>query len=271
MDRALSVDRLSVHYSGGRSPALLRLSFELPEGASLAVLGPAGGGKTTLLQAIAGLLHAQDHAVVEGTVRIGNAEPHSQATMTAFPVVSMLPQDPRHIISGFVPTVEEELQITLHQARIPSGNTAAHIRSIVERLPIAHLLGRSPATLSGGEMQTVSLAIAAVADPCILCLDEPATALDQGRVDDLTRFVLRRPRGMAILLADTTLHAPALACERVIVLDRGSAVFAGSREVFWQRLPEFQDLVTLGAWLDLWHRRGSLDARTFENVLERAC
>lgn len=271
MDRALTVDRLSVHYAGARSPALLRLSFELAEGAALAVLGPAGGGKTTLLHAVAGLLHAQDHAVVEGTVRVGNAEPHSPSTMTAFPAVSMLPQDPRHIVSGFVPTVEEELKITLRQAHTPPERWEAQIRSVLERLPIDHLLNRAPATLSGGEMQTVGLAIAAVASPDVLCLDEPATALDQGRLDDLARFVLRRPRNLAVLLADTSLHAPALACEQVIVLDQGSAVFAGTRETFWQRLPEFQDLVTLGAWLDLWHAHKSLNDRKFQDVLEYAC
>lgn len=271
MDRSLTVDRLSVHYAGARSPALLRLSFDLNAGDALAVLGPAGGGKTTLLHAIAGLLHAQDHTIIEGTVRVGSAEPHSSATLTAFPAVSMLPQDPRHNISGFVPTVEEELHLTLRQARVPPEHWEALIRSIVERLPIGHLLSRSPATLSGGEMQTAALAISAVAGPDILCLDEPASALDQGRVDDLTRFILHRPDGMSVLLADSTLHAPALACERVIVLDHGSAIFAGDRETFWQRLPEFQDLVTLGSWLDVWHRKSVLDLQTFRSLLERAC
>jgi energy-coupling factor transporter ATP-binding protein EcfA2 len=271
MDRALTVDRLSAHYAGARSPALLRLSFDLAKGDSLAILGPAGAGKTTLLHAIAGLLHAQEGAVVEGNIRVGNADPYAATTLTAFPAVSMLPQDPRHTISGFVPTVQEELQITLRQARIPMEQWEMHLHAIMDRLPIAPLLTRAPGTLSGGEMQTVALAIAAVSVPAILCLDEPATALDQGRVDDLTRFILRRPPEMAIIVADATLHAPVLACKRTIVLDHGSMVFAGSREDFWQRLPEFQDLVALGAWLDLWHVRSSFDAPTFQNVLERAC
>jgi energy-coupling factor transporter ATP-binding protein EcfA2 len=271
MDRVLATDRLSVHYLGARSPALLRLSFQLPEGRSMAVLGPSGAGKTTLLQALAGLLYAQEHSSVEGRITLNDVEAYSPALTTAFPTVAMLPQEPRHIISGFVPTVEQELEITLRQARIPPQEWEAYKLSILGQLPISHLLQRSPGTLSGGEIQTVALAIAAIATPTVLLLDEPTTALDQGRMDDLTRFVLRRQPRMSVVLADTTLHGTVLACEHVLVLDRGTAVFWGSREEFWERLPEFQDLVTLGAWLDLWHQRRSIDAGTFRALLEGLC
>jgi energy-coupling factor transporter ATP-binding protein EcfA2 len=247
------------------------MSVHVARGEGLAVLGPAGAGKTTFLHAVAGLLHAQEHAELGGDIRLDEGEPLSRSTLTAFPTVAMLPQDPRHIVSGFVPTVEEEIGLTLRQAMVPPGDREAAKRSILGQLPISHLMSRHPATLSGGEMQTVALAIAAVATPKLLLLDEPTTALDQGRLDDLTRFLLRRRPDLAVILADATLHAPALVCDQVVVLDQGSIAFSGSRESFWQRLPEFQDLVTLGPWLDLWHRHSDLDAETFRSVLERTC
>jgi energy-coupling factor transporter ATP-binding protein EcfA2 len=271
MVRALTVDRLSVHYAGARSPALHRASFGLDAGSSLAVLGSAGAGKTTLLQSLAGLLHAQPHAHVEGTIQIGQRQAHSVTTTTAFPAVSMLPQDPRNIVTGFVPTVYDEILITLRQALIPVDAWDEHVSTLLGQVPITPLLPRDPRTLSGGEMQAVALGIAAVARPVLLLLDEPATALDQERVDDLLRFVLRRDSRMAVIVADTTLHAAILGCERVIILDRGNTVFFGTREEFWQRLPEFQDHVTLGGWIDLWHRRSVLSAGDFRAILETVC
>ena len=271
MARTLTVDRLGVHYAGGLDPAIVRLSFELAGGASLAIIGPAGAGKSTLLHSIAGVLFAQEHATLEGRVRIGSDEPHSGRTMTAFPAVAMLPQEPRHLISGFVQTVEDELDLTLQQARIPAEQWDDRKRSILSQLPIAHLLARQPSTLSGGEIQIVAFAIAAVASPDILLLDEPVTSLDQGRQDDLTRFLRRRPHTMSVIVADMVLHPAVLACERILVLEHGAVVFSDTREAFWERLPEFQDLVTLGAWLELWHKRRTISQSSFHSLLERLC
>ncbi len=271
MARTLTVDRLGVHYAGGLSPALVRLSFELEEGASLAVLGPAGAGKTTLLHAVAGVLSGQEHASLEGSIQVRTQQILAPGTLTAFPAVSMLPQDPRHIISGFVATVEEELDLSLRQALVPAEEWSAHKASIVSQIPIVHLLQRHPSTLSGGEIQTVALAIAAVAAPKVLLLDEPVTSLDQGRQEDLTRFLLRRPRTLTVIVADMVLHPAVLACDRILVLEHGSVVFSGTREAFWTRLPEFQDLVTLGTWLELWHTRGTVSQSAFRLLLEGLC
>ena len=271
MDRFLATDHLSVHFAGGRAPALDRITLEMPSGGSLAVLGPSGSGKTTLLLTLAGLMHAQEHARVDGTIVVDDLKSFGSKTWTAFPSVSMVPQDARHVFSGFVPTVREECQLTLRQAQVPSELWEEAVRTIAEALHIVPLLDRDPRTLSGGETQSVALAIMSVARPSLLLLDEPAASLDQDRLDALTRFLLRRPVGLAVIVADTCLHPAVLACNRVAILQSGRLAFHGTREEFWLRLPEFQDLVTLGPWLEVRRAHASPDAASFRRALEEAC
>ena len=271
MGRPLHIERLSIRYAASSAPAVDRLSWELPAGGSLAVLGPPGAGKTSLLSAIAGLLQAHQLGHIEGVIRFGGHAPDEGVPGTAFPAVALVPQDPRHVISGFVPTVREECQLTLRQAGVPEEDWALYLEAAASSLHIDTLLDRSPNTLSGGELQAVAVAIMATARPSLLLLDEPVASLDQDRIGHMTRFVIHRPRDYSIVIADTVLHPVVLACESVLVLERGREVFRGPREEFWARLPEFQDLVQMGDWLEVRRTRPVPEAAAFQAALEAAC
>jgi energy-coupling factor transporter ATP-binding protein EcfA2 len=208
---------------------------------------------------------------VDGLINVVQLDPSRRNPWATFPAVSMVPQDPRHALSGFVPTVREECHLTLRQANVGEELWPTAVQVIAETLNIVHLLDRDPRTLSGGETQSVALAIMAVARPSLLLLDEPATSIDQDRLDALTRFLLHRPARLGVMLADTALHASVLACDRILVLERGRSVYLGAREDFWLRLPEFQDLVTLGSWLDVRRAHRNPDAAAFLSALELAC
>ncbi len=271
MGRTLFIDRLSVQYSLANAAAIDRITLELNAARSLAILGPSGSGKSTFLNAIAGLLEGQHHVRLGGTVQLAATGAGDGPTQPRFPYVSLLPQDPRHVLSGFVSSVREEFQLTLRQAGIPEREWTASIQQVVHSLDIGHLLDRDPGTLSGGEIQSVALATMAVAQPKLLLLDEPASALDQDRVGRLTRYLLNRPPHLSVILADTTLHSAVLACDDVAMLEHGRLVFRGTREEFWRRLPEFQDIVSIGDWLEVRRRYREPDPRSFRAALESIC
>src|SRR5205085_2664773 len=116
-----------------------------------------------------------------------------------------------------------ELAFPLENRGQPPGAVARGVEESALALGIGHLLDRSTAELSGGELQRVALAAALAGDPALLVLDEPTSQLDPVAGDELIG-VLRRlneDRDTAILLAEHRLERCLAAADRVVALDQG--------------------------------------------------
>ena len=159
----------------------LDVRCELPRDAA-AVMGPSGAGKTSLLEAIAGLRRASGRIEVGGDVLLD-----STAGVD-------LPPERRRV--GYVP--QDALLFPHRTARgnvrfglARDASAEAHFDEAVTILEIAPLLERYPATLSGGERQRVALARALATRPRLLLLDEPLAALDVALRDRILPYLLR--------------------------------------------------------------------------------
>ncbi|MDL2289088.1 ATP-binding cassette domain-containing protein, partial [Oscillospiraceae bacterium OttesenSCG-928-F05] len=146
----LSAKGLYYTYPEAGRPCVRDLSIAVAEGECLALLGGNGAGKTTLLKLLAGLLKPE-----AGKVRLTGEK------------IGYLPQDVQSFFR--FETVAEELRF--------SGGGAPDLKKL-EKLKLAHLLGRHPMDLSGGEMQLVALFCLLSGKPDILLLDEPARGAD---------------------------------------------------------------------------------------------
>ncbi len=160
----LSTEALVVHYAGRSAPALDRVSIDVPDRTTLAVVGPSGAGKTTLLRTIAGLLPTNS-----GDVRLGGES------------VAALPPQERRIALVFQDdalftnmTVRENLRFAVR--RRDADNDAVAATALA--LHVGEHLDRRPRQLSGGERQRASIARALLSDPRALLLDEPLAHLD---------------------------------------------------------------------------------------------
>lgn len=160
----LSVADLVVHYAGEARRALDRVSFDVPDGATLAIVGPSGAGKTTLLRAISGLL-----PVHGGDVRLGGAS-----------LLGLPPQRRRTAVVAQDDALFTNMSVAgnLRFALRHSERADARIEAMAEALHVAPHLGRRPRQLSGGERQRASIARALLSDPVALLLDEPLAHLD---------------------------------------------------------------------------------------------
>jgi len=178
----------------------------------VAVTGPSGIGKTTLLNCIAGL-----HRPTAGHVRIGGETLFDSAAGID------LPPERRH--AGYV---FQDLRLFPHRtvsANLTYGERAESgwmtSTEALEFLGIAHLARRFPATLSGGEAKRVAIGRALLAAPRFLLLDEPLTSLDPARAEEILRLIERIRDELALptlLVSHAAAEVERLAGE-VIVLD----------------------------------------------------
>jgi ABC-type polar amino acid transport system ATPase subunit len=188
----------------GAQPVLGGVSLSLRQGDVLALCGPSGGGKSTLIRIVAGLVPFDSGAcTVDGTViRAQELYPRS-----LYGSVGVVFQD-AHLFPHL--TAQANVALGLRRTRRLSARQARE-RSMaeLERMGVHPLADRYPVTLSGGERQRVSIARALAMDPLLLLLDEPTANLDPERVDEVCERILGLARDGTTMLLVT--HAIAFA------------------------------------------------------------
>jgi len=194
-------------------------------GERLALFGPSGAGKTTILEAIAGLVRpARGRVELSGRV-LTSTEPPKIHVPPWQRRVGLLRQNPAlfpHL------SVRDNLRYAWHPAR--SGRSPAELPQVAAALGISGLLPAMPAGLSGGQAHRVALGRLLLARCDALLLDEPYTGLDASLRRSLTELVagLVQERSVsAVLVAHELMEAQAFA-SRLAILDRGSVLQIGA-------------------------------------------
>ena len=218
---AAVVVRDVVHHYGDHQ-ALAGVSFTVQAGEIFGLLGPNGGGKTTLFRLMATLLPLQS-----GSVRLFDCDVGTQpgAVRSRIGVTFQSPS-----VDGKL-TVGENLR---HQAHLYGlfGRTAGQrIAGLIEQLALADRIGQRVDSLSGGLKRRVEIAKSLLHDPELLLLDEPSTGLDPGARHDLWEYLQRLSREQQVtILVTTHLMDEAEHCGRLGILDRGHLVALGTPE-----------------------------------------
>ena len=162
LNNTLSVQNLTVHI--GKTMVLNNLSFHLNVGEILAVVGPSGCGKSTLLNVLSGIIKHYD-----GKIDFRNVPLQPSAIRCGY-----VPQN-----LGLLPWKKVEENIFLPHNINPRNTIDRHeAQKIIAELDISDLMHRYPSQLSGGQKQRVALARVFVAQPDLLLMDEPFSALD---------------------------------------------------------------------------------------------
>jgi ATP-binding cassette subfamily C protein CydC len=224
-DFALSIRELSFSYPGAAHPALRDLSFELPAGRRLAIVGPTGSGKTTVFN-----LLLRFWLPNQGEIRFGGAplaQYHGEDLRRHLALVSQH----THL---FNTSIRDNLLLAAPEAsqeQLESACRTAQIHDFIAALPEGYdtWVGETGVRLSGGQARRLAIARALLKDAPILLLDEPTEGLDGATEQAVMAAIEQVMEGRSTLLIT---HRPiALArMDDILVLDRGRICERGTHE-----------------------------------------
>ena len=219
----VAMDRVTFAYREGRKPVLRDVSFEIPDGSSLAIVGPTGSGKTTIVRLLTRL-----YDVVDGVVTIGNRDIREVSRDELRKHIVLVPQEPA-IFRGSVLD-----NITLFR---PELDVAA-VREVCRNIRADDFISRMPegyetelqsegANISAGQRQLIALARALVSGAEILVFDESTANIDtetERMIQEALAYVMERRTTVLIAHRLSTIRH----VDRILVLRQGEIVQSGS-------------------------------------------
>jgi ABC-2 type transport system ATP-binding protein len=214
---AISMRAVSKRY--GPVVAVDRLSFELPAGRTIGLLGGNGAGKTTTLAMLLGLLQASS-----GEIRVlGRAMPKER-----YQVLGRMNFSSPYVDLPLRLTVRQNLKVYAGLYGVPEA--AARIARLAGELDLDAFLDRPTGRLSAGQKTRVLLAKALLNEPELLLLDEPTASLDPDTADHLRTLLeaYRARTKVTILLASHNMAEVERLCDSVLMMKRGRLVDRGS-------------------------------------------
>jgi ABC-type multidrug transport system fused ATPase/permease subunit len=235
---AASIVRLEhVNFTYGEEPILKDLNLDIRAGETVAVVGPSGGGKSTLLKLILGF-----YPTAAGSLSLFKHDLNEWSLPAARKQMSFVAQD----TYLFPVSIAENIACGhpgAGQAEIERAARLANIHDFIASLPEGYqtLVGERGARLSGGQRQRISLARAILKDAPLLLLDEPTSALDtesEALVQEaLERFMVGRTTVVIAHRLSTIRDA-----NRVLVLEAGSIIEEGTHEELISREGRYREL-----------------------------
>ena len=208
----IEVQHLTKQY--GAKMALNDVSFSVPRGQVLGLLGLNGAGKSTTMNIIAGCL-----AATSGTVTIDGVD-IVKDPLVAKKKIGYLPEIPPLYVDMKV----EDFLSFVYELKGLRGDRRGALGQVCEKAGIAHVRSRIIKNLSKGYRQRVGLAAALLGEPAVLILDEPTVGLDPTQIIEIRTLIEQVGKEHTVILSSHILSEIQAVCERVIVLNEGRLV-----------------------------------------------
>lgn len=204
----------NIRFSFGENvPVLDDVDFDVRERDYIGIIGPNGGGKSTLLKIILGILEPDG-----GTIEVFGTDPaHARAKIGYVPQYSRF--DPDYPISAWE-VVESGLLGNKRLGRAIDESESKRVVSVLDELKLFHLKDRAIGELSGGQRQRILIARALVRDPELLLLDEPTNSVDEESERDLYELLRDLNERMAIITVSHDVDMISRHVKRICCLNR---------------------------------------------------
>jgi len=215
----LSVKNLQVAY--GTVQAIWDISFDVPEGEIVAMIGANGAGKSTTLKTLAGLLKPKGGTITLDGTRLDQASSMDIVRHG----IALVPEGRR-----LFPDMSVLDNLLMGAYSTPKDGREKRLERVFAIFPVAReRLGQMAGTLSGGEQQMVAIGRGLMADPRILMLDEPSLGLAPLMVEEVFRVVREiNASGVTVLLVEQNTQHTLRIAHRGYVVEAGRTVLSGT-------------------------------------------
>lgn len=258
----IEVKDLKYRYPGTTQLALDGVSFTVEKGEFIGIAGENGAGKSSLSQALLGLIPQFYKGAYGGSVTVCGMDTRSTPVSELCRHVGLVFQNPFNQLSGAKDTVYDEVGYGLQNLGFPPEEIRARVESVLRCFGIWEYRDRNPFDLSGGQLQRVAICSVLAMKPDVLILDEPTSQLDpEGSeevfhtVDELTKM------GITIIMIEQKIEKLAGYCDRVLLMHQGHVVdYDTPRKIFSR-----EDLYDLGVNPPAYTRFARANALVFED------
>ncbi|MEU3710256.1 ABC transporter ATP-binding protein [Streptomyces catenulae] len=241
-------EQVSITYGEASAPAVRGVDLTVAEGELCLLVGPSGVGKSTLLNAVCGLVPHFTGGTLRGRVTVAGRDTRTHAPRELADVVGTVGQDP---LDRFVTdTVEDELAYGMESLGLAPDVMRRRVEETLDLLGLAGLRDRALTTLSGGQQQRVAIGSVLTAHPKVLVLDEPTSALDPAAAEEVLAVLQRlvHDLGTTVLLAEHRLERVVHYADQVILMPGpGAAPRQGPPAAMMAHSPVRPPVVDLGA------------------------
>lgn len=233
---SIVIEHLKYKYPGSKELALNDISFTVKPGEFIGIIGRNESGKSSLCQAVAGLIPNFYKGAYGGKVLIDDMKIRNTTVDELCKKVGIIFQNPFNQVTGAKLTVYEEIAFGLENLGVERGEMKRRIIDAMELLDISKYKERYPFDLSGGQMQRMAIASIIAMKPEVIILDEPTSQLDpQGR-DEVFRAIHKLSRqGITILMVEHNMEKIASYCDRVVLMDSGKLIAIDTPEKIFSR------------------------------------
>ena len=231
----IAVDNLIVGAPGGKTPILRGISFGVPAGSVVGIIGPSASGKSTLARALMGVWVPQ-----HGTVRLDGADISAWDKEELGPYIGYLPQD----IELFEGSISENIArfTDVDAGKVVTAAKTAGVHEMILHLPDGYdtVIGSEGVNLSGGQRQRIGLARAVYGSPRLILLDEPNSNLDEVGERALATAILELKKSGATIFVITHRTTILAVLDRLLVMAAGGVSMYGPREQVMEELNKQQ-------------------------------
>jgi ATP-binding cassette subfamily B protein len=237
---AVEFDGVGLRYDGA-APSLEGIDLSVEAGRTIALVGPTGSGKTSLVALMARLYDPTD-----GAVRVDGADLRTVDVSSLRRQIAFVADDP----FLFSATVAENIAYghpEASQERIELAARRAQAAEFIERLPDAYetMVGERGLTLSGGQRQRIAIARALISEPRILILDDATSSVDATTEEAIKRGLREAMAGRTTFVVAHRLSTISLADE-IVVMEAGRIVDRGTHEELLERCPLYAEIAEFG-------------------------
>ena len=214
----LKIDNLSVNYGGIK--AVRNVSFEVPNGKIVTLIGANGAGKSTILRTITGLVHAASGSITYDGEELTKLPTHTIVTKG----ITLVPEG-RHVFPDM--TVLENLKIGAYLRKDNLNDDIEWVYSLFPRLKERNW--QQAGTLSGGEQQMLAVGRALMSRPKLIMMDEPSLGLAPIIVKEIFNIIKEiNKRGVTILLIEQNANMALHIADLAYVLETGTIALHGT-------------------------------------------